>query len=122
MSTGGFRDLEVWKKARAIAIQVYGVTSDGPLAKDFALRDQMRRSAISVCSNIAEGNERHSDKDTLRFLYIAKGSAAELITQADIANAIGYLQKDASSRLIEDCEEVARMLGGLIKYRENSSA
>ena len=122
MSASDFRELEVWKKARVMAISVYGLTVSGLLAKDFALRDQMRRAAVSICSNIAEGNERNTDRDTARFLYMAKGSAAELMSQADIAHGIGYLDDDVARKLMEDCEEISRMLGGLIKFRENSHA
>ena len=120
MSASDFRELEVWKKARAVAISVYGLTVSGSLAKDFALRDQMRRAAVSICSNIAEGNERNTDRDTARFLYMAKGSAAELMSQADIAQGIGFLDEDTSAKLVNDCEEVSRMLGGLIRYREKA--
>jgi four helix bundle protein len=110
----------VWKKARGLALVVYKLTTDGPLARDFGLRDQMRKSAVSICSNIAEGNERSTDRDIVRFLYIAKGSASELLSQADIASGIGYLESDEARKLMEACEEVSRMLGGLIKYREQS--
>ncbi|MFN0038993.1 MAG: four helix bundle protein [Burkholderiales bacterium] len=118
MSGSNFRELEVWKKARELAIGVYKITTDGMLARDFGLRDQMRRAAVSICSNIAEGNERNTDRDTVRFLYMAKGSAAELMSQTDIASGVGYLESDDAKLLMEHCEEVSRMLGGLIKYRE----
>jgi four helix bundle protein len=120
MNAGDFRELEVWKKARNLAIEIYRLTSDGPLAKDFGLRDQMRRSAVSVCSNIAEGNDRNSNKETARFLFIAKGSSAELMAQAEIALGVGYLGKADAERLIANCEEISRMLRGLIKHREKS--
>jgi four helix bundle protein len=119
MSTSDFRDLDVWKKARQMTMAVYELTDKGPLARDYGLRDQMRRAAVSICSNIAEGNERNTDRDTARFLYIAKGSVAELIAQTDIASGVGYLSSDEAGKLTQACEEVARMLGGLIKYREN---
>jgi four helix bundle protein len=118
VSGSDFRDLEVWKKARELALVVYKLTTDGPLGKDFGLRDQMRRAAVSICSNIAEGNDRNTDRDTVRFLYMAKGSASELMSQADIASGVGYLGSDEARKLMEACEEVSRMLGGLIKYRE----
>ena len=118
MSGSDFRDLEVWRKARQLAIVVYGLTTDGPLGKDFGLRDQMRRAAVSICSNIAEGNDRNTDRDTVRFLYMAKGSAAELISQADIALGVGYLERADAEKLIVACDEVSRMLRGLIKQRE----
>jgi len=115
-----FRDLEVWKKARELALGVYKLTADGPLAKDFGLRDQMRRAVVSICSNIAEGNERNTDRDTVRFLCMAKGSTSELMSQADIASGVGYLGSGEAKKLIAACEEVSGMLGGLIKYREQS--
>ena len=121
MSTSDFRDLEAWKKARAMAILVYEMTDKAPLAKDFGLRGQMRRAAVSVCSNIAEGNERNTDRDTVRFLYMAKGSAAELIAQAEIALGVGHLDQNHARRLTDASEEVSKMLGGLIKYREKSA-
>jgi four helix bundle protein len=99
-------------------VTVYELTGDGPLSKDFALRDQMRRAALSICSNIAEGNERNTDRDTIRFLYIAKGSSAELMAQAEIAISVGLLGESAARKLAENCEEIAKMLRGLIKYRE----
>jgi four helix bundle protein len=104
-----------------MAIAVYELTESGSLARDFGLRDQMRKAAVSVCSNIAEGNERSTDRDTIRFLYIAKGSSAELLAQVDIAFSVGYLNADSARKLTEASEEVSRMLGGLIKYREKSA-
>ena len=119
MDASDFRKLEVWKRARDLAIEVYRLTSDGPLAKDFGLRDQMRRAAVSVCSNIAEGNDRNSNKDTARFLFMAKGSSAELMAQAEIALGVGYLGNGDAERLIGSCDEISRMLRGLIKHRDN---
>jgi four helix bundle protein len=120
MNASDFRELGVWKKARSLAIEVYRITSDGPLAKDFGLRDQMRRAAVSICSNIAEGNDRNSNKDTARFLFMAKGSSAELMSQAEIALGVGYLGTEDAERLIGSCDEISRMLRGLIKHREQS--
>lgn len=67
MSKGGFKQLVVWKRAKNLAVLVYKVTGQGEIARDFGLRDQMRRAAVSVCSNIAEGDERNTDKDSVRF-------------------------------------------------------
>ena len=88
---GGFRDLRVWQRAKVLAAAVYKLTEEGKLAKDFGLRDQMQRAAVSVCSNIAEGDERGSDRDSVRFFYSAKGSLAELITQLEIARDIEFI-------------------------------
>jgi four helix bundle protein len=100
-----------------LAVTVYKETTEGEFARDYGLRDQIRRSAVSVPSNIAEGDERDSDKDAVRFFYIAKGSLAELQTQLEIAHLIGYLDKTRSASLDSACTEIAKMLGGLIKAR-----
>jgi len=113
----GYRDLEVWKRAKALAVDVYRFTNKDPLKKDYGLVDQMRRSAVSIASNIAEGDERDSIKDAVRFLYIAKGSAAELCTQIEIAEQVYLLSSDVSVQLRAECDELARMLRGLIKHR-----
>jgi len=118
MSGSDFRDLVVWQKAKQLSVVIYQLTSEGALAKDFAMRDQMRRACVSVCSNIAEGNERDTDRDTLRFLRMAKGSAAELIAQVEIAEAVGLIESTPARSALGAAEEVARMLGGLIKARE----
>jgi len=114
----GFRELMVWRKARDLAVMVYKETTEGVFARDYGLRDQIRRSAVSVPSNIAEGDERDSDKDAVRFFYIAKGSLAELQTQLEIAHLIGYLDKTRYASLDSACTEIAKMLGGLIKARQ----
>ena len=85
MGKKGFKDLVVWQKARDLAVIIYRISNKTPLSKDFSLRDQMRRSAVSIASNIAEGDERDTDKESVRFLFIAKGSLAELRTQLEIA-------------------------------------
>lgn len=113
----GFRDLKVWQKSKALAVRIYEITTGGPFGCDFGLRDQMRRAAVSVCSNIAEGDERGTDKDSVRFFCIAKGSLAELIAQIEIAYEIGYLTKETADLLGDECCEIGRMLGSLIKAR-----
>lgn len=113
----GFRELMVWQKARDLAVAVYKETTEGAFARDFGLRDQIRRSAVSVPSNIAEGDERDSDKDAIRFFYIAKGPLAELQTQLEIAHLIGYMNKPLFLEFDETCTEIGKMLGGLIKAR-----
>jgi four helix bundle protein len=81
------------------------------------LRDQIRRAAISVPSNIAEGNERGSDRDCARFFYFARGSLAELSTQADIACAIGLLDQQRAEDWMRECDQLGRMLAALIRRR-----
>ncbi|MBL8534900.1 MAG: four helix bundle protein [Betaproteobacteria bacterium] len=120
MSGTGFRGLAVWQKAKGLAVAVYRCTETGRVAKDFGLRDQLRRSAVSICSNIAEGDERGSAKEAVRFLYIAKGSAAELQTQIEIAAELAYLDPDVAADLLSRAAEIARMLGALIRRRGSS--
>ena len=117
ISKGGFRQLLVWQRSKDSAVSVYKVTGQGEIARDFGLRDQMRRAAVSVCSNIAEGDERNTDKESVRFFYMAKGSLAELITQLEIANEIGYLSQEHKIYLENECTNIANMLGALIKSR-----
>lgn len=113
----GFRGLQVWQKAKALAVTIYQSTREGELSKDFGLRDQIRRAAISICSNIAEGDERETNKEAVRFLYIAKGSLAELSCQVEIAHDIGYLTSEQNSFLQQECQSIGKMIGALIKIR-----
>ncbi len=117
MGTKGYRELRVWQSAKDVAVAVYRLTASGPLSRDFGLRDQMRRSAVSIASNIAEGDERDMNKDSVRFLYIAKGSLAELRTQLEIARDVGILAVNAYAEIEVQCAEIGRMLGALIKAR-----
>jgi four helix bundle protein len=118
----GFQDLVVWGRAKELALAVYRLTRSEPLSRDFALRDQMWRSAISIPSNIAEGDERETDKEAVRFLYIAKGSAAELLTQLIIAHEIGCLDSREFTKMESMCFEVSRMLSKLIAARSLTTA
>jgi four helix bundle protein len=120
MSTGGFKNLLVWQKAKSLAVTIYKISDTGRLVRDFGLRDQLRRSAVSIASNIAEGDERGTDRESIRFFYIAKGSLAELRTQTQIAYEIGYLEKYIFEDMEATCEELGRMLGKLIKVRQKS--
>jgi len=72
VSIGGFRELQVWQKSKELAIAVYRIANEGELSRDFGLREQMRRAAVSVCSNIAEGDERETDKESIRFFISRK--------------------------------------------------
>ena len=99
MGEEGYRGLRVWQRAKELAVIIYKLTSTGPLSRDFGLRDQMRRAAVSIASNIAEGDERDTNKDSVRFLYMAKGSLAELRTQLEIARDIGALELSCFEQL-----------------------
>ena len=118
MGKKGFRDLIVWQKAKNLAIKVYKASEEGNLSRDFGLRDQMRRSAVSIASNLAEGDERDTDKESVRFFYIAKGSLAELRTQIGIAHEIGYLEKQFYESTEAECITLGKMIGALIKKRK----
>ena len=115
----GFRDLIVWQKSKQIAIEIYRLTQSGSFAKDFGFKDQIRRSALSVPCNIAEGDERGTNKEAIHYFYIAKGSLAELQTQLEIAFEIEYIKKSTMSKLLEEATLIGKMLGSLIKARSN---
>lgn len=117
MGKGGFQGLVVWQRAKELAVRIYKISNERSLGKDFGLRDQIRRCAVSIPSNIAEGDERNTDKESTRFFYIAKGSLAELRTQLQIALEVGYIGKDVFESLDSDCKEIGRMFGALIKSR-----
>lgn len=82
---GKFRELKVWQKAKDLAVYLYKLTMKGAFAKDYGLRDQIRRAGVSIPSNIAEGDEFDTNKQAIKFFYIAKGSSAEVLIQAIIA-------------------------------------
>ncbi|MCD4819015.1 MAG: four helix bundle protein [Candidatus Cloacimonetes bacterium] len=90
---GDFRKLEVWKISKNLAIEIYMLTNIGEFSKDYGLRDQIRRAVVSVSSNIAEGDENGSNRQSIRYFNIAKGSLSEVQTQAIIAYKIGYLKE-----------------------------
>jgi four helix bundle protein len=90
---GNFQKLRVWQLAKELAVNTYKLTRSNPIAKDFGFRDQIQRSAISIPSNIAEGDELASNKQSIHFFFIAKGSTAELMTQIIIGQEIGYIEK-----------------------------
>lgn len=117
MSKQGFKELMVWQRAKQLAVKVYLLTTESALAKHYALADQIRRSAISIPSNIAEGDERDTDKDSVRFFYIAKGSLAELATQLEIAHEVSLISVPQTTPIPAECAELGRMLGALIKAR-----
>jgi four helix bundle protein len=117
MSKYGFKELIVWQKSKTLAVDIYKLTSAGRITRDFSLVDQIRRSAVSVPSNIAEGDERGSNRESIRFFYISKGSLAELITQLEIAQDVGHLNAGDVEPLSERCAEIGRLLGALIKAR-----
>jgi four helix bundle protein len=118
MEEKGFRNLRIWQKGKELAVDIYKITNSGKFQRDFGLRDQIRRSAISIASNIAEGDERDTNKEAVRFFHIAKGSLAELSTQIQIAMEIDYLDKTVFVDLDCRLRELGRMIGSIIKVRQ----
>jgi four helix bundle protein len=114
-----FEDLEVWQAGMNLCLTVYELTNSTEFSKDFALRDQVRKSAISVPSNIAEGFERDSNRQFLYFLVIAKASCGELRTQLFIAKAQHYITAELYNSLFEQCISVSKQLKGFINYLKN---
>ena len=108
-----FEDLIAWQKARALTGSVYAATRDAKFARDFGLVDQIRRAAVSVMSNIAEGFERGSATEFHRFLFMAKGSCAEVRSQLYVALDANYIDRPTFQGLMEQAEETGRVLGGL---------
>jgi len=115
-----FEDIEAWKEARMLTKQIYAVTEQGRFAKDFALRDQMRRAAVSILSNIAEGFERDGDKEFGQFLSQAKGSAGELRAQLYVALDANYIDQTKFDQLTLQCGRISRLLAGFMKYLRQS--
>jgi four helix bundle protein len=108
-----FQDLIVWQKSRDLSVAVYRMTAGGPFSRDFGLRDQIRRAAVSVMSNIAEGFGRYSRSELRQYLSIARGSATEVRSQLYLARELGYVAEAEQQTLHELCIEIARMLAAL---------
>jgi len=109
------KELLVWQKAMQLVVDIYNLIRLLPKEETYGLSDQMRRAAISIPSNIAEGNARSSQKDMVHFLYIAQGSRAELETQLELCELIGYISKERLEPVLMQTQEIGRMLSGLIK-------
>lgn len=112
------KDLEVWRRSIDFVTFIYKITGTFPEREKFGLVDQMRRAAVSVPSNIAEGASRQSSREFIQFLYIANGSLAELETQLIISNKLDYLNDEKFIELEQECDEIGKMISGLIKYRK----
>jgi len=115
---GDFRKLNVWQKAKDLAVNIYRLTNQGAISSDYGLRDQIRRAAVSVPSNIAEGDELDTDKQSIKHFFYAKGSVAELLTQLLISFEIGYIDKTTYEKIEEECKAISSMLARLIQARK----
>jgi four helix bundle protein len=114
-----YEDLIAWQKARELTRRIYEVTRGAGFERDFRLVDQIRSASVSVMSNLAEGFERGSTADFLRFVYMAKGSAAEVRSQLQVAVDVGYLSPAQFDRLKAEADELGNVLGGLRKSLES---
>lgn len=119
MKVFSFEKLNVWQKARKLAVLIYKSTGNFPEEEKFGLISQMRRCSISILSNIAEGSGRHSSKDKARFTEIAFGSALELLNQAILSNDLGFLSNEIYQKIREELTEITAMLDGLYKSQIN---
>lgn len=117
---GKYRNLQVWQKGKDLAVWVYQITGQGQFSKDFGLRDQIRRAVVSIPSKVAEGDELDINAQAIRHFYIAKGSAAEVLTQGIIAFEIGYISKVEIQYIEQECTAIAGMLSRLIQARQAS--
>ena len=112
---GRFEDIEVWKSARGLAGEVYRAFSS---CRDYGFKDQICRASISIMNNIAEGHERSSKKEFVRFLKISKGSCGEVRSMLIIANDLKLIENEKSTTLIEKSISISKQLSGFIKYLE----
>ena len=111
-----FEEIECWKRARELTRRIYEITGKSAFARDFGLKDQIRRASVSVMSNIAEGYDRSGTAEFVHFLATAKGSAAEVRCQLYVAADQGYIQEDHFNELNALASEISRMLSGLMTY------
>ena len=117
-----FEDLRVWQKGIELVKQIYIITNEGKLSKDFGLKDQLRRASVSIPTNVAEGFERRSRKEYLNFLNIAKGSAGELRSLLRVAFEVGYIEQSTYSQLNNQAMELSRMLFNQIQSINRASS
>lgn len=111
-----FEDIKAWQKSQDVVNTIYKISNDGNFNKDFALRDQMRRAAISIPSNIAEGFSRNSNKEFVQFLFIAKSSASEIQTQLYLALDQHYISQEQFDNLYEELEIISKQISKFITY------
>lgn len=111
----GFEELIAWQKARELTGNIYQVTAKGKFAGDFGLKDQIRRAAVSIMSNIAEGYDRGGRAEFHQFLVIAKGSCAEVRSQLYVAHDVNYIAPPLFEKLKQETEELSRIITGLKK-------
>jgi len=117
---GNFQDLKVWQRAKDLAIYIYKITGRGKFSKDFSLKDQIRKAAVSIPSNIAEGNDMGTDRQAVNYFYISRGSSAEVLTQAIISLEINYIDRNHFDHIENECKAISGMLTRLIRARSKT--
>ena len=115
-----FEDLEIWQKARELSLLIYQISSLSRFVKDYGLKDQIRRSSVSILSNISEGFERGGNKEFKQFLSYAKGSCGELRAQLYVALDQQYISNDDFKCITDKALNLSRMISGFMKYLQNS--
>ena len=115
-----FEDMDVQQHARLMAKSIYSISREGKLSRDYGLKDQIQRAAVSVMSNITEGFERGSNKEFIQFLFIAKGSAGEIRSQLYVAFDLGYIPENKFKKLNTEVLVISQQLSGFIKYLKES--
>ncbi|MDI6839622.1 MAG: four helix bundle protein [bacterium] len=116
-----FEELPVWQKANELVTEIYKVTNNEAFKVDYGLKEQIRRAAVSISSNIAEGFERESKEEFIYFLYVARGSAGEVRSQLYVAKNLGYLLEEEFKRVNTLCESVSKQISGFIDYLKKTS-
>ena len=115
-----FEDIEAWQMAREITIEIYELTSVGKFSQDYVLRDQIRRAAVSISSNIAEGFERDGNKELINFLSIAKGSCGEVRSQLYLAKDQNYFSDEKFEKTSKKLIRISSAISGFMKYLRQS--
>ena len=120
MKSSDYRQLKVWQKAMDLTVEIYSLVNKFPREENYALSDQMRRSVVSIPSNIAEGQGRNSAKEFVNFLSIARGSLWELETQIEISERLHYIDSGQKNKVYEQTEEIGKMLNALATSLEQT--
>ena len=116
-----FEDIEAWKNSRELVKKIYEITDNGAFARDFGLKDQIRRASVSIMANISEGFERSGNKEFIQFLSIAKGSVGEVRSHLYVAHDLGYISKESFDSLADLARDTSTKVSKLMLYLQNSS-
>lgn len=111
-----FEEMPVWQEAKGLVTEIYKTSNGADFSRNFGLRDQSRRASVSIMSSIAEGFERETDKEFIRFLYSAKASAAEIRSQLYVALNLNYIDEQACAHIQQKAETISKQISGFIKY------